>query len=182
MNSRLEFRFSPGGTKALSHSTIETRSLTHTASFRIKPAYPLRINRKADLNLRGSLLERSSGRGAGHAIEDVFRLGAVLGHLRGKRLHGTEFQIRANEADELDLHGLSVQIAIEIEQEGLEQGKARVEGRPRAKISRALQLSSFKIRVHGVDAVLQGDALLKTNVGGRVSHNHTAPRTSHNDA
>ena len=52
---------------------------------------------------------------------------------------GAEFHVLANEGDELDLHGLSVKIAIEIEQEDLKHRQARIEGRARAEIGRALQ-------------------------------------------
>ena len=52
-----------------------------------------------------------------------------------QRVHVIEFQLVADEADEGHIQGRAVEIAIEIEQEHLQQRRAIVEGRPAAELA-----------------------------------------------
>src|SRR5579864_2121090 len=60
-------------------------------------------------------------------------LAAVVIHLADQGLDRVELQLVADEADEGDIEHLAVEIALEVEQENLQQRRAVVEGRAAAE-------------------------------------------------
>src|SRR3954467_8831755 len=56
--------------------------------------------------------------------------GGIVVHLADQGVHSVEFQLLADETDEGAVQRLSVKVALEVEQEDFQQGRAVVEGRP----------------------------------------------------
>ena len=63
---------------------------------------------------------------------------AIAVHLRLQGSGAVEAAVAADEIDELDLDLASVEVAVEVEQEHLEDRRAVVEGRTRAEIGGAV--------------------------------------------
>src|SRR5512140_3809973 len=68
------------------------------------------------------------------ALERVARLRGVGHHLALEGLDLLELLLVADPADQRDVKRVPVQVAVEVEQEHLEQRRAVVEGRPPAEI------------------------------------------------
>src|SRR5262249_26164866 len=109
------------------------------------------------------------------AVQDRLGLRTVRCHLCTQRIRRTELRILAHESDEFDFKGFSIEISVEIEEEGFEKRQASVEGRPCPEIGRALQLFAAAIGMNRVNTVLERHPLLKADVGGRKAKALSAP-------
>src|SRR5205809_71269 len=84
--------------------------------------------RHSSLRGRGDI---GSGRGR---LEYFPCASTILGHLRLQRFDAVEAAIRANKVDELHPDLAAIEVAVEVEQEHLEDGGAGVERRAVAEI------------------------------------------------
>src|SRR5260370_27081151 len=92
--------------------------------------------------------------------------GAVVVHLPDQRIDAVELQFVADEADEGDVEHCAIEIALEVEQEHFEQGRAIVEGRAAAEARHATEALGTASDPHRIDAVLEAAILVEADIGG----------------
>src|SRR5258708_11502932 len=114
-----------------------------------------------DLADRPEPRERLGCRGQGRAGH-----GAGGGHLAYQRLDTLELQLLADECDDSDVQRRSVEIALEIEQENLQQRRAIVEGGTAAETGDAVKTLDPAADPHRIDAMLEAAACGKATIGG----------------
>src|SRR5262245_32993782 len=107
-----------------------------------------------------------SRRPCGGLGQDLSGPAAVPVHLRLQGRRAVEAAVRANEVDEFHLDLASIEVAVEVEQEGFEDGGAVVESGPRAEVGGTRIMAAGRVDADGVDAVSQGRAGGKRDIGG----------------
>src|SRR5271169_3627619 len=80
-----------------------------------------------------------------------------------------EFRLFPDEADEGDVEGLAIEVAIEIEQEGFQERRAIVEGRAAAEARDAVDPLAATADPHRIDAVLEAAILVEPDIGGGIA-------------
>src|ERR1700681_3932456 len=100
-------------------------------------------------------------------------MGAVVIHLAHQRFDAVELQFFPNKGDEGDVERFSIEIALEIEQEYLQQRRAIVEGRAATEAGDAIKahlvLSLTMADPHRIDAVLEPAVLVEADIGGGIA-------------
>src|SRR6202165_3856990 len=100
-------------------------------------------------------------------------MGAVVLHLAPQRFDAVELQFFPNKGDEGDVERFSIEIALEIEQEELQQRRAIVEGRAAAEAGDAIKahlvLSLAMADPNRIDAMLEPAVLVEADIGGGIA-------------
>src|SRR6185312_15771698 len=122
---------------------------------------------------QGSTAASPAARGClGEIGTDPARVLDVGVHLFDQRIDVVEGELRAQSLDEGDAQRLAVEVAVEVDQEGLDQDpEVGVEGGPGADVDRR----RMAVGEGGVDPVPRGDeALVGDEVGGRETQRSAA--------
>src|SRR6185437_9485030 len=88
-------------------------------------------------------------------LERIAGLRAVGHHLALEHIDRFEFLLVADPADEGDVDRPAIEVAVEVEQEHFQEGRAGVEHRPHAEAGDAVMAFAADCDAHGVDAVLE---------------------------
>src|SRR5450631_1650794 len=95
--------------------------------------------------------------------------GRVVVHLPHQRVDAVELQFLADEADEGDIECRAIEIAVEVEQEHLQQWRAVVESGTAAETGDAVETRLAAADPDRVDAVLEPAILVEPDIGGGIA-------------
>src|SRR6185437_9642217 len=101
------------------------------------------------------------------ALERIAGLRAVAHHLALEHIDRFEFLLVADPPDEGDVDRPAIEVAVEVEQEHFQEGRAVVEHRPHAEAGDAIMALAADANAHGIDAVLETASRIELDVGGR---------------
>src|SRR5262245_47560790 len=88
-------------------------------------------------------------------LERVSGLGHIRRHVALECLDGFEFLLMPDPPDKRDIDGLSIDVAVEVEQEHFQQRGSVVEHRTAAETRNAVMASAANVCSYSVDAVLE---------------------------